>query len=99
MIQQFILHVLFSILYFNIKVFSEVLHCIFYFSCVNIISLLKKNYYYNITIDSTKNDTYNYVKEPEFVSDTFAEHDTNEINELRKSLKESLGVKSSENGK
>lgn len=46
------------------------------------------------------NDTYdNYVKESEFVSDTFAEHDTNEINEIRKSLKESLGVESSENGK
>lgn len=43
--------------------------------------------------------TYNYVKESEFVSDTFAEHDTNEINEIRKSLKESLGVKSSDNGK
>jgi len=45
------------------------------------------------------NDTYNYVKESEFVSDTFAEHDTNEINELKKSLKESLGVVSPENGK
>jgi len=45
------------------------------------------------------NDTYNYVKESEFVSDTFAEHNTNEINELKKSLKESLGVGSSENGK
>lgn len=44
-----------------------------------------------------KKDTY--VKESEFVSDTFAEHDTNEINEIRKSLKESLGVESSENGK
>lgn len=50
-----------------------------------------------VTIDSTKNDTY--MKESEFVSDTFAEHDTNEINEIRKSLKESLGVESSENGK
>jgi len=39
------------------------------------------------------------MKESEFVSDTFAEHDTNEINEIRKSLKESLGVESSENGK
>lgn len=39
------------------------------------------------------------MKESEFVSDTFAEHDTNEINEIRKSLKESLGVKSSENSK
>lgn len=39
------------------------------------------------------------MKESEFVSDTFAEHDSNEINELRKSLKESLGVKSSDNGK
>jgi len=39
------------------------------------------------------------MKESEFVSDTFAEHDTNEINEIRKSLKESLGVvESSENG-
>ncbi|KAL5242446.1 hypothetical protein ACI65C_009856 [Semiaphis heraclei] len=45
--------------------------------------------------DTTKND--NYMKESEFVSDTFAEHDTNEINEIRKSLKESLGVESSEN--
>lgn len=39
------------------------------------------------------------MKESEFVSDTFAEHDTNEINELKKSLKESLGVVSPENGK
>jgi len=39
------------------------------------------------------------MKESEFVSDTFAEHDTNEINEIRKNLKESLGVESSENGK
>jgi len=39
------------------------------------------------------------MKESEFVSDTFAEHDTNEINDIRKSLKESLGVESSENGK
>lgn len=50
-----------------------------------------------VTIDTTKNETYE--KESEFVSDTFAEHDTNEINEIRKSLKESLGVESSENGK
>lgn len=52
-----------------------------------------------VIIDTTNNDTYNYVKESEFVSDTFAEHDSNEINELRKSLKESLGFKSAENGK
>lgn len=52
-----------------------------------------------IVIIDTTNDTYNYVKESEFVSDTFAEHDSNEISELRKSLKESLGFKSSENGK
>lgn len=39
------------------------------------------------------------MKEIEFVSDTFAEHDTDEINELKKSLKESLGVVSPENGK
>lgn len=52
-----------------------------------------------VIVDTVNNDTYNYVKESEFVSDTFAEHDTNEINEIRKSLKESLGVKSSDNGK
>lgn len=39
------------------------------------------------------------MKESEFVSDTFAEHDSNEISELRKSLNKSLGVESSENGK
>lgn len=52
-----------------------------------------------VIIDNTNTDTYNSVKESEFVSDTFAEHDTNEINEIRKSLKESLGVETSEIGK
>ncbi|XP_050536257.1 synapse-associated protein of 47 kDa isoform X2 [Daktulosphaira vitifoliae] len=47
--------------------------------------------------DSGDNASHNYVKETEFVSDTFAVHDSKEINEIRESLKKSLGVNSSEN--
>ncbi|XP_050428012.1 synapse-associated protein of 47 kDa isoform X2 [Adelges cooleyi] len=71
-------------------------------SANNLESLETKDY--DITSNTTSdltdtgdNDTCNYVKESEFVSDTFAEHDSNEINEIRESLKKSLGVNSSEN--